>query len=113
MGMAARRNVRYTQLPMDDDDDDYGSRSDPRFDYSPKDYDRIPWKSIALALFLLCLGSLLLFLSIFIFSGHMGGDKSQAYGLLVLGILTFLPGIKYPFSLFAVLLCISCLIDYI
>ncbi|KAL5739120.1 hypothetical protein ACOSP7_028039 [Xanthoceras sorbifolium] len=94
--MANRRHVRYSQLGTDDDDGDYdGSRSrhfDPRFDYTPKGFDRIPWKSIALALFLLCLGSLLLFLSLFIISGHMGGEKSQAYGLLVLGILTFLPG---------------------
>ncbi|KAH7554540.1 hypothetical protein JRO89_XS12G0233300 [Xanthoceras sorbifolium] len=93
--MANRRHVRYSQLGTDDDDGDYdGSRSrhfDPRFDYTPKGFDRIPWKSIALALFLLCLGSLLLFLSLFIISGHMGGEKSQAYGLLVLGILTFLP----------------------
>ncbi|KAK3195442.1 hypothetical protein Dsin_026752 [Dipteronia sinensis] len=94
--MASRRHVRYGQLATDDDDGDYdGSRSgpfDPRFEYSPKGFDRIPWKSIALALFLLSLGSLLLFLSLFILSGHMGGEKSQAYGLLILGILTFLPG---------------------
>ncbi|TXG73397.1 hypothetical protein EZV62_001976 [Acer yangbiense] len=94
--MASRRHVRYGQLATDDDDGDYdGSRSgriDRRFEYSPKGFDRIPWKSIMLALFLLSLGSLLLFLSLFILSGHMGGEKSQAYGLLVLGILTFLPG---------------------
>ncbi|BAF27508.1 Os11g0132400, partial [Oryza sativa Japonica Group] len=28
----------------------------------------------------------------FIFTGHMEGDNSQAYGLLFLGILAFLPG---------------------
>jgi hypothetical protein len=53
---------------------------------------RIPWKSIALALFLLMLGSSLLFLSYFISTGHMEGDSSQVYGLLFLGILSFLPG---------------------
>lgn len=91
--MSSRRHVRYSPLAVDEDDDyNGGRRYDPRFDYSPKAFDRVPWKSIALAVFLLCLGCLLLFLSFFIFSGHMGGEKSQAYGLLVLGILTFLPG---------------------
>jgi hypothetical protein len=60
---------------------------------------RIPWKSIALALFLLILGSSLLFLSYFISTGHMEGDSSQVYGLLFLGILSFLPGtFKYTTS---------------
>ncbi|KAH1080741.1 hypothetical protein J1N35_020502 [Gossypium stocksii] len=91
--MSSRRHVRYNPLAVDEDDDyNGGRRFDPRFDYSPKAFDRVPWKSIVLAVFLLCLGCLLLFLSFFIFSGHMGGEKSQAYGLLVLGILTFLPG---------------------
>ncbi|MBA0559843.1 hypothetical protein Golob_016785 [Gossypium lobatum] len=90
--MSSRRHVRYSPLAVDEDDDyNGGRRFDPRFDYSPKAFDRVPWKSIVLAVFLLCLGCLLLFLSFFIFSGHMGGEKSQAYGLLVLGILTFLP----------------------
>ncbi|XP_009360588.2 transmembrane protein 230 [Pyrus x bretschneideri] len=89
--MASRRNVRYSPLATDDDDV-YGSPSDPRFDYTPKSFDKIPWKSIVLALFLLSLGSLLLFLSYFIFTGHMGGELAQAYGLLALGVLTFLPG---------------------
>ncbi|MBA0617196.1 hypothetical protein Gohar_012458 [Gossypium harknessii] len=92
--MSSRRHVRYSPLAVDEDDDyNGGRRFDPRFDYSPKAFDRVPWKSIVLAVFLLCLGCLLLFLSFFIFSGHMGGEKSQAYGLLVLGILTFLPAI--------------------
>lgn len=98
--MASRRNIRYSHLADDEDDSYDGSgerRKDPRFDYSPKSYDKIPWKSIILALFLLSLGCLLLFLSFFIFTGHMGGDRSQAYGLLGLGILTFLPGILKAF----------------
>uniref|UniRef100_A0A2N9GY03 Uncharacterized protein n=1 Tax=Fagus sylvatica TaxID=28930 RepID=A0A2N9GY03_FAGSY len=92
--MASKRHVQYSSLPTDEDD--YGSTGrrqyDPRFDYSPKSFDKIPWKSIVLALFLLSLGLVLLFLSYFIFTGHMGGDQSQAYGLLALGILSFLPG---------------------
>lgn len=92
--MASRRQVRYTQLAVDDDDynDGSGGRNDRRFDYSPKAFDKIPWKSIALAIFLLFLGCVLLFLSIFIFTGHMGGELSQAYGLLGLGLVAFLPG---------------------
>ncbi|GAV61727.1 DUF872 domain-containing protein [Cephalotus follicularis] len=91
--MASRRHVRYTPLASVDDYDGNGGRAyDPRFDYTPKSFDRIPWKSILLALFLLFLGSLLLFLSFFILTGHMPADNSQAYGLLALGILSFLPG---------------------
>ncbi|EOY03548.1 Uncharacterized protein TCM_018661 isoform 2, partial [Theobroma cacao] len=91
--MSSRRHVRYSPLAGDENDYDAneGRRYDPRFDYTPKAFDKIPWKSIALAVILLCLGSLLLFLSFFILTGHMGGEKSQAYGLLILGILTFLP----------------------
>ncbi|XP_010258230.1 PREDICTED: transmembrane protein 230 [Nelumbo nucifera] len=91
--MASRRHVRYSPLPGDDEGEYDGDREyDPRFMYTPRSFDRVPWKSIALALFLLFLGSILLFLSFFIFTGHMGGERSQAYGLLMLGILTFLPG---------------------
>uniref|UniRef100_A0A1D1Y0B4 UPF0414 transmembrane protein C20orf30 n=1 Tax=Anthurium amnicola TaxID=1678845 RepID=A0A1D1Y0B4_9ARAE len=85
--MASRRHVRYSRLPGEEQDD-----GDLRFAYTPSSFDRIPWKSIALALFLLSLGSTLLFLSFFVFTGHMGGDQSQAFGFLVLGILAFLPG---------------------
>lgn len=92
--MAARRNVRYSPLPSEDGDDSNFIKEDVdlRYTYTPKSYRRIPWKSIALALFLLLLGTSLLFLSYFIFTGHMEGDSSQAYGLLFLGFLSFLPG---------------------
>ncbi|KAJ4956114.1 hypothetical protein NE237_012897 [Protea cynaroides] len=91
--MTSRRNVHYSLLSRQEERDYDGEREDdPRFAYTPKSLDQIPWKSIALALFLLSLGVMLLFLSFFIFTGHMGGDRSQAYGLLMLGILTFLPG---------------------
>ena len=87
----------FSQLSAEEMDDNV-QEEDLRFSYNPKALDRVPWKSIALALFLLSLGLLLLFLSFFIFTGHMGGEKYQAYGLLVLGILTFFPG-NYPFLL--------------
>ncbi|CAJ2658776.1 transmembrane protein 230 [Trifolium pratense] len=90
----ATRRVRYTPLASNEDDyiSDQSRPFDPRFDYTPRALDRVPWKSIALALFLLFLGTGLLFLSYFIFTGHMGGERSQAYGLLALGFLSFLPG---------------------
>ncbi|XP_047946750.1 transmembrane protein 230-like [Salvia hispanica] len=93
--MASRRNVQYSRLAAADDSNYNGggqNRHDPRFDYAPRSYDRVPWKSIILAIFLLLLGCLLLLLAVFIFTGHMGGEFSQAYGLLGLGLLTFLPG---------------------
>lgn len=92
--MAARRNVRYSALPTEGKEDNNLTEDyvDLRFTYTPKSLRKIPWKSIALALFLLLLGSSLLFLSYFIFTGHMEGDSSQAYGLLFLGFLAFLPG---------------------
>lgn len=102
--MASRRHVRYTPLDAEERDEAGGRRGkeeDLRFVYTPKSFDKIPWKSICLALVLLSLGSLLLFLSLFIFTGHMGGDRSQAFGLLALGIVSFLPGMQVlnPFSL--------------
>ncbi|KAM7267807.1 hypothetical protein ACFE04_009973 [Oxalis oulophora] len=95
--MASRRNIRYSRLDIDDDDNDNDEgirrRSyDPRFDYTPKSLDKIPWKSIILAIVLLLLGSFLLSLAFFILTGHVPGENSQAYGLLALGFLTFLPG---------------------
>ncbi|XP_076883307.1 uncharacterized protein LOC143532040 [Bidens hawaiensis] len=91
--MASRRNIKYTRLAVDEDDD-VGSEGtfDPRFGMSAETIDKIPWKSIALALFLLVFGCVLLLLSLFIFTGHMDGDGSQLYGLFGLGTLTFLPG---------------------
>ncbi|GJN12744.1 hypothetical protein PR202_ga31050 [Eleusine coracana subsp. coracana] len=95
--MAARRNVRYSRLSTEDGDDNNLTEGnvDLRFTYTPKSLRRIPWKSIALAIFLLLLGTSLLFLSYFIFTGHMEGDNSQAYGLLFLGFLAFLPGTSF------------------
>ncbi|KAL7232319.1 hypothetical protein ACSBR2_010356 [Camellia fascicularis] len=90
--MASRQHVRYSRLAADEDNDYDAGGYDPRYDYTPKSFDKVPWKSIFLALFLLSLGCMLIFLSYFVFIGHMGGERSQAYGLLGLGILTFLPG---------------------
>ncbi|KAJ1291723.1 hypothetical protein BS78_02G337900 [Paspalum vaginatum] len=93
--MPTRRDVKYSPLPREDRDGGNSSEEpddDLRFTYTPKSQMRIPWKSIALALFLLIIGISLLSLSYFIFTNHMEGDGSQAYGLLFLGVLAFLPG---------------------
>ncbi|KAL4197187.1 hypothetical protein AMTRI_Chr04g187040 [Amborella trichopoda] len=95
--MATRRNIRYSPLPDDEREDE--DDQDLRFSYTPKSTKRIPWKSIALALFLLSLGCVLLLLFYFVHTGHMGGDRSQAYGLLALGFLAFLPGFVIYHSL--------------
>ncbi|CAN6184240.1 unnamed protein product [Urochloa humidicola] len=83
--MPTRRNVQYSPVPTEDKDDQ-------RFKYTPQSHRKTPWKSIALAFFLLLIGISLLSLSYFIFTSHMEGDGSQAYGLLFLGVLAFLPG---------------------
>ncbi|KAI3824076.1 hypothetical protein L1987_05524 [Smallanthus sonchifolius] len=87
--MTSRRNINYTRLAVDEDSK---NTFDPRFDMSAETLDKVPWKSVGLALSLLLFGCVLLLLSLFIFTGHMGGDPSQAYGLFGLGTLTFLPG---------------------
>ncbi|XP_078446747.1 transmembrane protein (DUF872) isoform X2 [Wolffia australiana] len=88
--MASQRNHRYTRLPEEDEIEE--TAGDLRFAYAPSSLNRIPWKSIVLALFLLSLGSVLLVLSFLVFTGHMAGDRSQAFGFLLLGFLSFLPG---------------------
>lgn len=86
--MAVRRQVRYSPLPAEDVDDG----RDLRYEYIPKALDRVPWRSITLAVFLLLLGSVLLLLALFVFSGHLEADLSQGFGLMVVGVLAFLPG---------------------
>nr|XP_043638752.1 transmembrane protein 230-like isoform X2 [Erigeron canadensis] len=90
--MTSRRNINYSRLAVDEDNTGREATFDPRFDLAPERSDKVPWKAVALALFLLFFGCVLLLLSLFIFTGHMGGDRAQAYGLLGLGTLTFLPG---------------------
>jgi len=101
--MEERPHVRYSALSsMQDDHRDRplkdrrgttttsSAHEDLRYRFEL--HEDVPWKSIALALFLLAFGSLFLVISHFIYTEHMGGDSSQAYGFLVLGVLLFLPG---------------------
>lgn len=95
-----RPHIRYSALASLQDDRREKSSSfsglstaaheDLRYRFElPED---VPWKSIALAVVLLAFGCLFLVISHFIYTQHMEGDSSQAYGFLVLGILLFLPG---------------------
>lgn len=90
--MGERPNVRYSALSKEDFDrpGKVKPEEDLRFKYEPRD--TVPWRSITLAVFLLSFGTLFLLISHLIFSGHIGGDSSQAYGFLTLGVLIFVPG---------------------
>jgi hypothetical protein len=107
--MEERTHVRYSALSMQDDHRDRPLKGRPTSAHEDLRYrfelhEDVPWKSIALALFLLAFGSLFLVISHFIYTEHMGGDSSQAYGFLVLGVLLFLPGKQIILMLMTVLL---------
>lgn len=63
---------------------------DLRFAYEPRV--GVPWRGIALALFLLLLGVLMLVVAYLMFTGHLGSEGGQAWGFLAIGCLIFLPG---------------------
>jgi hypothetical protein len=95
--MEERPHVRYSALATQQDerrDLPFPVRTTAHEDlrYRFELPEEVPWKSIALAVFLLAFGSLFLAISHFIYTEHMEGDSSQAYGFLVLGVLLFLPG---------------------
>lgn len=98
-----RAHVRYSALSTQDDPKDRSlpgrsaAQEDLRYRFELPE--EVPWKSIALALFLLAFGSLFLVISHFIYTQHMEGDSSQAYGFLVLGVLLFLPGMSISFTI--------------
>jgi hypothetical protein len=98
--MAGRPQVRYSKLSAQQDESEEDEREpysvhstaheDLRYRFElPKE---IPWRSIALALFLLTLGTVFLILAHFLYTEHMEGESSQVYGFLILGVLLFLPG---------------------
>ncbi|MCO5604976.1 hypothetical protein L7F22_059151 [Adiantum nelumboides] len=91
--MADRPHIRYSALSTEQQPQQRFQQrrveDDLRYAYDP--FNRVPTKSIALAIFLLSFGTLCLVLSHFIFSGHMGGDSSQVYGFLTIGLLLFIP----------------------
>ena len=78
VGLSIRRNKR----PVLDEDEFYPEQ----FEKIPHEV-KIPWKAIALAVFLLTAGSVCLFLSLY------SNIPSEAPGtLLTLGLLMFIPG---------------------
>lgn len=97
--MGERSQLRYSALAAHQDDRREKSTFSGRTTAAHEDLryrfelpEEVPWKSIALAVVLLAFGCLFLVISQFIYTEHMEGDSSQAYGFLVLGILLFLPG---------------------
>ncbi|CAM6093016.1 unnamed protein product [Calypogeia fissa] len=97
--MSERPHVRYSKVSSREDDLREREMTDQRFSDRSHDLryefnmpETVPWKSVFLALFLLAFGTIFLIISHFMFTEHMGGDSSQAYGFLILGILIFLPG---------------------
>lgn len=98
--MAERPHVRYSKLASQHDEASEEER-EPYFVHSTAHDDlryrfelprEIPWRSIALALFLLTVGTLFLIVAHFLYTEHMEGESSQVVGFLVLGMLLFLPG---------------------
>ena len=94
--MAERPHVRYSKLsaPQGESEEDERVRStahdDLRYRFElPRE---IPWRSIALALFLLTVGTTFLIIAHFLYTEHMEGESSQVLGFAVLGMLLFLPG---------------------
>ncbi|KAJ6870580.1 hypothetical protein NC652_036278 [Populus alba x Populus x berolinensis] len=95
--MSSRSNVRYSALPDDDNDGKFDVRYDPRFEYyTPGALDKIPWKSIFLAISLLFLGCVLLLLSFLILTGRMFSQRFSS--LLVLQLSAISPYLKNGYS---------------
>jgi hypothetical protein len=93
--MGERPHVRYALATHQDDRREKTTFSGLTTDahrYRFELPEEVPWKSITLAVVLLAFGCLFLVISQFIYTEHMEGDSSQAYGFLVLGLLLFLPG---------------------
>ena len=89
--MAERRNVNYGSVPTDEPAPSAAETvEDMRFAWKPED--KVPWKSVRLALFLLSFGTFCLIFATLVLTQHMGGDKSQGYGFLAIGLLVFIPG---------------------
>ena len=89
--MAERRNVKYSSVPTDESASVAAeSLEDKRYAWKPQE--NVPWKSIRLALFLLSFGAFCLIFATLLLTEHMGGDKSQGYGFLAIGLLVFIPG---------------------
>ena len=98
--MAERPHVRYSKLSSQQDESEEDER-EPYFVHSTAHDDlryrfelpkEIPWRSIALALFLLTFGTTFLIIAHFLYTEHMEGETSQVFGFAVLGLLLFLPG---------------------
>jgi len=85
----SRRNVGYIPVKNDDGKEDEDWKTDP-YKWDPKV--KVPWRSIALAVFLVSLGSLCLVIAYLMQTKHMAGSKDQIIGFSVIGGIAFIPG---------------------
>ena len=90
MSSARKSRVRYSRLTQVSRDHDETEYSDEQFTEAPP---KIPLKSIALAILLFSLGSVLLMLAILMFVGVFGDNPdASATPLIIIGAITFIPG---------------------
>ncbi|XP_034025710.1 transmembrane protein 230b [Thalassophryne amazonica] len=77
--------VHYSRLASDDD-----GYIDLQFKRSPP---KVPYKAIALAVFLFLIGSVLIIIGSLLLAGYFGVTHSdRTVPVLIIGILVFLPG---------------------
>lgn len=90
MSSGSKSRVRYSRLTQVSRDKDETEYSDEQFTEAPP---KIPLKSIALAIVLFLLGSVLLTLAVLIFVGVFGDNPdASATPLIIIGAITFIPG---------------------
>lgn len=80
------RNTETSFADLTNDD----RRSDKQYD--AEDANKIPVKSVVLAAGLLVIGSILLTLGALHLRGHIYSKDGAGWGLVTLGLLTFIPG---------------------
>ncbi|KAM3873789.1 transmembrane protein 230a [Diretmus argenteus] len=77
--------VKYSKLAADDD-----GYIDLQFKKSPP---KVPYKAIALAIFLFLIGSLLIILGALLLAGSIKVEhRDRTIPVLIIGVLVFLPG---------------------
>jgi phosphoglycerol transferase MdoB-like AlkP superfamily enzyme len=82
---SAYRNVNYQMLQRDDNE-----FVDSQFEIP---LTPVPWKAIALAVFLCCGGTILLVVGSLLVSGHIDAKYAdRTWPLIILGIIMFVPG---------------------
>ncbi|XP_008483094.1 transmembrane protein 230 [Diaphorina citri] len=72
------------------------------FQIQDSKHEKVPWKAIALAVFLAIGGMVQLTAGVLIFTGHIGKEyEDRFWPFLILGVIMFLPGAYHLFVAFA------------